>query len=74
MFCINEIEQNLAQLEEGLSIFTSSPIDKYIECARKQNLVTQYFPVVDSGFIVYKEKTIILTSQEGGTKLSIKTI
>lgn len=74
MFCVNEIDQWLEKLEQGISVFSLVSIDKYIECAKEQNLVTQYFPVVDSGFIVYKDKTIILTSQEGGTRLSIKPI
>ena len=74
MFCINELNQWLKKLEEGHSIISSNSIDEYIKCAKEQNLTTQYFPVVDSGFIVYKEKTIILTSQQDGTKLSIKTV
>jgi 5'(3')-deoxyribonucleotidase len=74
LFCVNELNQCLEELEQGLSIFSSASIDKYIECAQKQNLVTKYFPIVDSGFIIYKDKTIILSSEEGGTRLSIKTI
>jgi len=74
LFCINELNQWLEELEKGLSIVSSASIDQYIECAQKQNLVSRYFPIVDSGFIVYKDKTIILTSEEGGTRLSIKPI
>lgn len=72
MFCVDEISKWLDELEQGISVFSSASIDKYIKCAKEQNLVTKYFPVLDSGFIVYKDKTIILTSQEGGTTLSIK--
>ena len=74
MFCINELNQWLEELEKGRSIVSSASIDKYIDCAQKQNLVTRYFPIVDSGFIVYKDKTIILTSEEDGTRLTIKPI
>jgi|GEM_PF-2238330 len=74
LFCTNEINKWLEELEQGNSILSTVSIDKYIDCAQRQNLVTQYFPIVDSGFIVYKDKTIILTSEEGGTRLSIKTI
>ena len=74
MFCLNEIDHNLNKLEQGYSVFSSFPIDKYIDCAKKHNLTTQYFSVIDSGFIVFKDKTIILISEEGGTRLSIKPI
>ena len=74
MFCINELNQCLDELDQGLSIFSSASISRYIECAKQQNLVTNYFPIVDSGFIVYKDKTIILISEEGGTRLSVNPI
>lgn len=74
MFCINEINQWLETLEQGKTVVSHVSIDRYIECAKEHNLITQYFPVVNSGFIVYEDKTIILTSEKSGTRLSIKTI
>lgn len=70
MFCENEIKQSLEKLELGIPVFSSNTIDKYIECAKKQNFVAKYFPVVDSGFIVYKNITIFLISKDEGTILS----
>jgi len=58
-------------LEQGIPIFSLATIDKYIECAKEQNLVTEYFPVVKCGFIIYKDMTIYLTSEDGGTTLSL---
>lgn len=74
MFCVDEINKWLDKLEKGIPIFSLVSIDEYIKCAKEQNLVTEYFPIVDSGFIVYKDRTIILTSEEGGTRLSMKPI
>lgn len=74
MFCIHELNQWLDISEQGISVFSGVSIDVYIDCTQKHNLTTQYFPVTDSGFIVYKDKTILLTSEEGGTRLSIKSI
>ncbi|TNF44406.1 MAG: hypothetical protein EP216_02140 [Epsilonproteobacteria bacterium] len=71
---MNELEQCLEELEQGNSVLSFLSLDEYIQCAKEHDLITEYFPVVESGFIVYKEKTIILTSEEGGTRLSIKTI
>ena len=74
MFCVDEMNQWLEKLEQGIPIFTLVTIDKYIECAKKQNLVTQYFSVVNCGFIIYKDTTIYLTSEDGGTTLSLSPI
>jgi hypothetical protein len=71
---LNEIDQCLEELEHCIDVYSLFSIDKYIQYAKEHDLITQYFPVVDSGFIVYKDKTIFLTSEKVGTKLSIRTI
>ena len=74
MFCVDEMNQWLEKLEQGIPIFSLVTIDKYIECAKKQNLVTQYFSVLKCGFIIYKDTTIYLTSEDDGTTLSLSPI
>ena len=69
--CDKEINLWLKKMEKGVPICSLDTIQEYIECAKKKNLDARYFPVVDCGFIVYKDTTIFLTSQEGGTILSL---
>lgn len=73
MTCVEEINQWLEKMERGIPVFSLRPIGEYIECAKKENLDTRYFPVVKSGFIIYMDKTIFLVSEEGGTKLSLNS-
>jgi len=74
MTCVEEISLWLEKMERGIQIFSLRSIDEYIECAKKENLDARYYPVVECGFIVYRDKTIFLASEEGGTKLSLNPI
>ncbi len=74
MTCVEEINLWLEKMERGIPIFSLRSIDEYMECAKKENLDARYFPVVGCGFIVYMDKTIFLTSEEEGTKLSLNPI
>jgi len=69
--CKKEIDQWLEKMEKGIPICSLHSIQEYIECAKKGNLEARYLPVVDCGFIIYKDTTIFLTSEEGGTVLSL---
>ena len=69
--CDKEISLCLVDMEKGTPIFSLHSIQEYIEFAKKKNVDARYFPTVDCGFIVYKDTTIFLTSQEGGTILSL---
>ena len=69
--CNKEISQWLKKMERGIPICSLHTIQEYIECAKKKNLDARYFPVVNCGFIVYEERTIFLTAEEGGTILSL---
>ena len=71
MTCDKEISIWLEKMEKGIPIFSLHSIKEYIECAKKEDLDARYFPVVDCGFIIYKDRTIFLTSEEGGTILSL---
>jgi hypothetical protein len=71
MKCYEEINQLLEKLEKGISICSLRSIEEFIECAKKKNLDARYFPVVNCGFIVYKDMTIYLTSEDRGTILSL---
>ena len=71
MICDKEIGLWLEKLEKGTPIFSLHSIEEYIECAKKKDLAARYFPVVDCGFIVYEDTTIFLTSEDGGTILSL---
>lgn len=74
MTCVEEINLWLEKMEKGIQIFSLRSIDEYIECAKKNELDARYFPVIESGFILYMDKTIFLASEEGGTKLSLNPI
>lgn len=74
MSCDKEISLWLDKVKKGIPIFSLHSIHEYIECAKKKDLDTRYFPIVDCGFIVYKDTTIFLTSDEGGTILSLNPI
>ncbi|GIU00072.1 hypothetical protein TSL6_05780 [Sulfurovum sp. TSL6] len=69
--CDKEISQWLEKMEKGIPICSLRSIHEYIEYAKKKNLAADYFPVLDCGFIVYKDKTIFLTAEDGGTILSL---
>ncbi len=69
--CDKEISLCLEDMEKGTPIFSLHSIQEYIKFAKKKNVDARYFPTVDCGFIVYKDTTIFLTSQEGGTVLSL---
>lgn len=69
--CDKEISRCLENMEKGIPIFSLRSIQEYIEFAKKENLDARYFSIVDCGFIVYKDTTIFLTSQEEGTILSL---
>lgn len=69
--CEKEIAQWLEKMQKGIPICSLYSTQEFIECAKKQNLEARYFSVVDCGFIVYKDTTIFLTSEEGGTVLSL---
>lgn len=71
MTCDKEINLWLERMETSIPICSLRSIQEYIKCAKKKGLDARYFPVVDCGFIVYKDTTIFLTSQEGGTILSL---
>lgn len=71
MKCYEEITQWIEKMERGMPVCSLRSIEEYIECAKKKNLDARYFPVVDCGFIVYKDTTIFLTSAERGTILSL---
>ena len=74
MTCMEELSLWLEKMERDIPIFSLRSIDEYIECAKKKDLDTRYFPIVDCGFIIYKDTTIFLTSEEGGTILSLNPI
>lgn len=74
MTCVEEISQWLEKMEKGIPVFSLSSINELIECAKKNHLDARYFPIVKSGFIIYKDKTIFLASEESGTKLSLNPI
>ena len=74
MFCVNEIDQAFEKLNQGITVFSYFSIEKYVKCAKEQNLIAQYFPVVESGFILYKEKIIFMIAEDGGTKFSMDPI
>jgi len=74
MFCEKEINQWLDEMEKGIPICSLYSIHEYIECAKKKGLKAHYFSVVRCGFIIYKDTTIYLTSEEGGTILSTNPI
>jgi len=74
MTCDKEISLWLEKVMKGIPVFSLLSIHEYIECAKEKDLYARYFPVVDCGFIVYKDMTIFLTSEEGGTLLSLDPI
>ncbi len=63
MSCDKEISECIDKMKKGIPIFSLHSIQEYIECAKKNNLDARYFPIVDCGFIVYKDTTIFLTSE-----------
>jgi len=71
MDCDKEISLWLEKMQKDIPICSLHSIQELIECAKKKYLDARYFPVVDCGFIVYKDTTIFLTSEEGGTILSL---
>jgi len=71
MTCDQEISLWLEKMEKDVPISSLRSIHEFIECAKKENLDARYFSVVECGFIVYKDTTIFLTSEEGGTVLSL---
>lgn len=74
MTCDKEISLWLEKVKKGIPIFSLRSIEEYIECAKKKDLDARYFPVVECGLIVYMDKTIFLTSEDGMTKLSLDPI
>lgn len=74
MTCKKEIGLCLEKMEKGLPVFSFHSIQEYIECAEKEDLDARYFSVVDCGFIIYKNTTIFLASEDGGTILSLNPI
>lgn len=67
----NEISLELKKMDSGISFASPYSLERYIEYAKKHNLVFRYFPIINSGFILFNDKTIFLTSEEeGATTLS----
>lgn len=67
-----EIGLELNKMMNGTAICSLLPIYKYIEYAEKHDLVFRHFPLLDCGFIIFNGKTIILRTEEKGTKFSIQ--
>lgn len=65
-----EISQWLEKALSEIPFSSFLSIDQFIEYAQKHNLVSRHFPILNSGFIVFNDKTIFLTSEERGTTLS----
>lgn len=71
MTCEKEITLYQTKVEKENPLFSSLSIQTYVEYAKKHHLVTQYFPILDCGFIVYNDETIYLTAEGESTRLSI---
>ena len=74
MTCDKEINLSLEKIKKGIPIFSLRSIKEYIECAKKKDLDARYFPVLNSGFIVYQDTTIFLTAEDGGTTLTLEPL
>ncbi|WP_373030900.1 hypothetical protein [Sulfurovum sp.] len=72
--CDKEISLLVEKMEKDIPICSLHSIQELIECAKNIDLDTRYFPVVDCGFIVYKDTIIFLTSEDGVTILSLNPI
>jgi len=71
---MEELNLWIEKMEKGIQICSLCSIHEYIQSAKKNNLEARYFPVVESGFIVYRDKIIFLTLEKGGTRLSLDPI
>lgn len=67
-----EISLELNKVVSGTSYCSLLLIEKYMEYAKKHDLVSRHFSTLDCGFIIFNGKTIILRAEEKGTTFSIQ--
>jgi hypothetical protein len=74
MTCLEEIDLWIETMERGIEFCSLRSIHEYIECAKENHLDASYFPIISCGFIVYRDRTIFLALENGGTRLSLNPI
>lgn len=70
----NEISLELKKMDSGISFASPYSLERYIEYAKKHDLVFRHFPLLDCAFIVFNDITIILRlAEDNTTTLSLET-